>query len=116
VQSSLGARLVVAARLFIGVPYLYGGEDANGMDCSGLVYAALRRLGVTPPRVAADQARWGRPVTQAEARPGDLVFDGIPATHVGIYVGSGRMIDAPRTGLAVDERPVHSGSYFRRIP
>lgn len=108
--------MVAGARLFIGVPYLFGGESRGGMDCSGLVYNVLRGLGLNPPRVAAAQAAWAVPVTPDRARPGDLVFHGNPATHVGIYVGDGRMIDAPRSGLFVGDRRIYSGAYFRRIP
>lgn len=108
--------MVSGARLFIGVPYLYGGEDRGGMDCSGLVYNVLRRLGLNPPRVAAAQARWAVPISADGARPGDLVFHGNPATHVGIYVGNGRMVDAPRSGFLVGERGIYPGAYYRRIP
>jgi len=99
----LGAAAVATARRYTGVPYRWGGEDpSTGMDCSGLVQYVYGSLGVDLPRVAADQSRAGVKVASLDqARPGDLVFFGTPAQHVGIYVGDGKMIDAPRAGRTV---------------
>ncbi len=113
-----GARAVALARTFTGVPYRWGGTDpATGLDCSGLTQLVYRRLGVELPRVAADQARAGTAVASlAQARPGDLVFFGSPAHHVGIYVGDGKMIDAPRAGKTVGVHPLHgTPSAIRRV-
>jgi cell wall-associated NlpC family hydrolase len=98
-----GGDAVALARSFTGVPYRWGGNDpATGLDCSGLTQLVYRKLGVELPRVAADQARQGTAVASlAAARPGDLVFFGTPAHHVGIYAGDGKMIDAPRAGKTV---------------
>ena len=100
---------VVAALSFagrqLGTPYLWGGTGTGGFDCSGLAQAAFTRAGVTLPRVAQDQFDAGPPLAVgATVRPGDLVFFGPgPAgvDHVGIYVGSGLMVDAPHTGALV---------------
>jgi hypothetical protein len=99
----LGAAAVEQARRYTGVRYRWGGEDpATGMDCSGLVQYVYGSLGVELPRVAADQSRVGQRVASLnDARPGDLVFFGTPAHHVGIYLGDGKMIDAPRAGKTV---------------
>ncbi len=103
----LGAAAVAKAKEYTGVPYLWGGEDPKtGVDCSGLVQHVYGQLGIDLPRVAADQSRAGTAVASLDqARPGDLVFFGKPAHHVGIYVGDGKMIDAPRAGKTVG---VHS--------
>lgn len=99
----LGAAAVSKAKEYFGVDYLWGGEDpATGVDCSGLVQYVYGSLGIDLPRVAADQSRAGvRVDSLAQARPGDLVFFGSPAHHVGIYAGNGKMIDAPRAGKTV---------------
>jgi hypothetical protein len=113
-----GADAVDLARTFTGVPYLWGGTDPErGLDCSGLTQLVFRRLGVELPRVAADQARSGEAVPSlAQARPGDLVFFGTPAHHVGIYAGDGKMIDAPRAGKTVGLHPLHgTPSAIRRM-
>jgi cell wall-associated NlpC family hydrolase len=99
-SGSLGARVVALARRELGVPYVWGGESPAGFDCSGLVAYVYGRLGVSLPRVAADQYRAGRHVARSVLRAGDLVFfDGLD--HVGIYIGGGRFIHAPHTGDVV---------------
>jgi cell wall-associated NlpC family hydrolase len=112
-----GAGLVEAASRYLGVPYVWGGEDpATGLDCSGLVQVAMGDLGVDVPRVARDQARLGTAVPSlAEARPGDLlIFDG--GSHIGIYAGDGRMVDAPKPGTVVTDREVYeTPTAIRRV-
>lgn len=91
----ISATLAVAAGLS-GIPYRWGGTTTSGFDCSGFTQHVFRKVGVNLPRTAAQQQRAVRTVT--EPRPGDLVFFGAPAHHVGIYAGDGRMYDSPRTG------------------
>ena len=113
-----GDQVVADAQKYLGVPYVWGGTDpATGLDCSGLVQRVYADLGVTLPRVSQDQAHAGTAVASlAQARPGDLVAFGNPATHIGIYVGNGMMVEAPRPGLAVRVAPLPGPpSAIRRI-
>lgn len=114
----VGARAVAAGSRYLGVPYAWGGSDpTTGLDCSGLVQRAYADVGVALPRVAADQARTGSAVPDlAHARPGDLLAFGSPVDHIGIYVGNGRMLVAPRTGEAVMVQDVYrTPTAIRRI-
>jgi cell wall-associated NlpC family hydrolase len=102
--TTTGADVVAEARRYLGVPYVWGGTDpAKGLDCSGLVQLVYRNLGYELPRVSYQQATAGRAVTGglAQAQPGDILAFNSPVNHVGIYIGGGKMIEAPRTGLDV---------------
>lgn len=114
-----GQSFVAAAQRYVGVPYVWGGEslDEGGLDCSGLVVRALADIGVHDvPRVARDQQRMGEPVASLDqALPGDLVVFG-GGTHIGIYVGDGKMVDAPKPGAHVVVRDVYTTpTAIRRI-
>ncbi|HEX4226810.1 MAG TPA: NlpC/P60 family protein [Pseudonocardiaceae bacterium] len=107
-----------AAESMINTPYHYGGTTPEGgFDCSGLMMWAWAQAGVTLPRTAAEQQKLGQLVSSESAlQPGDLVFFGNPAHHVGMYVGNGDMVDAPQTGEDVKIQPIFSGfSYGRRL-
>jgi cell wall-associated NlpC family hydrolase len=113
-----GARVLAAARRFLGVRYLWGGLSAWGFDCSGIVWAAYRSFGVTIPRDADPQLRGaggihGVPVARSALRPGDLLFFGSPsyAEHEAIYAGKGRMLEAPDSAHRVRIVPVR-WTYF----
>lgn len=108
-QRPSGARILAAARRFLGVRYLWGGLSAWGFDCSGLVWAAYRSFGVTIPRDADPQFRGpGRWVARAALQPGDLLFFGSRSyvEHVAIYAGRGRMLEAPDSAHRVRIVPV----------
>ncbi|KUM77484.1 C40 family peptidase [Streptomyces griseorubiginosus] len=95
------------ARAQIGKPYVWGATGPGSYDCSGLTQAAWKAAGVTLPRVTYDQVNAGTTVPLADAQPGDLVFfyDGI--THVGLYIGNGMMIHAPKPGAYVREESIY---------
>lgn len=95
------------AKQYIGTPYVYGGSTPAGFDCSGFTQYVFAKVGISLPRTAEAQRQMATPVSNPQ--PGDLVFFGAPAYHMGIYVGDGMMIDSPRSGKSVSVRPVFSG-------
>ena len=101
----------------LGVPYVYGGASRSGFDCSGLVLYVYQRLGWNLPHGATDQASHGRRVSLRHLEVGDLVFYGGSGyySHVGIYSGHGRVIDAPHTGAVVSYSPVGGAVTARRL-
>jgi peptidoglycan DL-endopeptidase CwlO len=104
-----GSEVVDLAQRYLGVPYVWGGDDPSGFDCSGLVQHVFAQVGVDLPRVSSDQARVGRPVASlAEARPGDLVAFNSPVDHIGIYAGDGMMVVAPHRGDVVKLQRLYS--------
>ncbi|RPE41964.1 cell wall-associated NlpC family hydrolase [Streptomyces sp. Ag109_O5-1] len=119
---------ISAAKAMIGQPYSWGGGNADGpstgtccspkgrsgtgisgFDCSGLTLYAYAKAGISLPRTAVEQYAASEPVKPGDVRPGDLVFYGSSLTgihHVGIYLGGGWMIDAPRPGTQVRYDPL----------
>ena len=99
-----------AARAYLSSPYEWGGMSAHGIDCSGLVHMAYRRVGRLIPRDASQQEAAGTPIDEAELRRGDLVTYGNPhsgADHIAFWLGDGRILHATgRPGIhAVVEEP-----------
>jgi cell wall-associated NlpC family hydrolase len=120
--SEQAAGAIGYAQKKLGTPYLWGGtgtaEQGGRFDCSGLTQAAYDAVGITLPRVANDQYNAGPHPARDELLPGDLVFFSDDLTnsrairHVGIYVGGGFMIDAPRTGAVIRFDPIDTPDYF----
>lgn len=100
------ARAVAFARQAVGKPYVWGATGPSGYDCSGLTQAAWKAAGVSLPRTTYAQIESGKRVSRSQLAPGDLVFFYGSVSHVGIYVGGGRMIHAPRPGTAVRVAPI----------
>ena len=98
-----------------GKPYVWGATGPNSFDCSGLVQWAYRQVGVGVPRVSQAQQQVGQAISPAAIQPGDLVFFGTPAYHVGIYVGGGRFLEAPQSGDVVKVAPLRAVTSIRRI-
>jgi cell wall-associated NlpC family hydrolase len=111
-----GAAIVALARAELGMPYVWGGASPQtSFDCSGLVQWLYAQVGIALPRTAQEQYNATVRVSPDQLEPGDLLFFGAtypssePVTHVGIYVGDGRMINAPTEGDVVREMSVFTG-------
>lgn len=92
----------------LGDPYVYGGTGPDGWDCSGLVMKAYAAAGVSLPRVVGPQMAAGRSISAGDLQPGDLVA--YPSmSHIGIYLGGGKVVHAPRPGKSVEVTSLSSG-------
>ena len=99
--------IVNAARMAIGVPYIWGGSSIPpGVDCSGLVYWAAHQMGSQIPRLTAAGYQAGATPGGSINTPGTLLFWGSPAYHIAIASGNGMMVEAPRPGLSVRETAI----------
>ncbi|MCX5584965.1 NlpC/P60 family protein [Streptomyces erythrochromogenes] len=107
-DGSRAARAVAFAYSSIGKPYVWGATGPGSFDCSGLTQAAWRSAGVSLPRTTYTQINAGRRVSRDQLAPGDLVFFYSGITHVGLYVGNGQMVHAPRPGSTVRLAPIDS--------
>jgi len=113
-MGSIAAR---TAERFVGIPYRWGGDNViDGMDCSGFVRAVYNLCGVSIPRTSKDQYKVGESVIKKDIQDGDLVFFGSSESkinHVGIYVGEGRFVHAPRRGEDIKVTNIDE-SYFEK--
>lgn len=116
-SKDMGAIAARTAERFVGIPYRWGGDNVvEGMDCSGFVRAVYNLCGLSIPRTSRDQFKAGGSVTKDDLKDGDLVFFGASAAainHVGIYVGSGKFVHAPRRGEEIRVSAVNE-SYFEK--
>lgn len=112
------AAAVVAVRQ-VGVPYVYGGSDRRGFDCSGLVWFAYRHAGKHVPRTTRTLWDALRPVARGQLRVGDVLFFRIAGkmSHVGLYLGEGRFVHAPSSGrevtIAALDAPFYREAFIR---
>ncbi len=88
--------IIAIAASLTGIPYVYGGSSTSGFDCSGYTQFVYRRAGISIPRTAESQRQASHKVSNPA--PGDLIFFGFPAYHVGIYAGPGKLYHASRPG------------------
>ncbi len=121
-----GGRIAASALAFLGAPYAPGGTGGNGFDCSGLALRVYADCGIPLPRTAAEQSEAGEAIARSALAPGDLVFFSAgrgrgggtappgPPTHVGIYIGDGRMVHAPGRGDSVAVAPLDQGYFDAR--
>ncbi|MFC5662097.1 NlpC/P60 family protein [Kitasatospora misakiensis] len=102
-NGSRAAAAIAAAASKLGAPYVYGATGPNSFDCSGLTGWAYAQAGVSLPRTSQDQANAGTRIGSdiSQAQPGDLVIFYADRHHVGIYVGGGQVIHAPKPGASV---------------
>ena len=114
------AEALLQALLSLGMDYRYGGSSPEtGFDCSGLVAHVFREAyGIRLPQNARAQSEYGVRVSLAELRAGDLVFYNTlnrPFSHVGIYLGEGRFVHAPKTGAQVRVEPIRGSYWMKRF-
>jgi hypothetical protein len=113
----MGAIAARTAERFVGIPYRWGGDNVvEGMDCSGFVRAVYNLCGLSIPRTSIDQFKAGDLVAKDDLQDGDLVFFGSSAdkiNHVGIYIGGGKFVHAPRRGEDIRVTEVNE-SYFEK--
>ena len=105
--SSTGQKVVVAVYSKIGAPYAWGATGPSSFVCSGLTSWAYAQAGKQIPRTSQAQASGGTPVAISDLQPGDIVAYYGGASHVGIYVGNGKIVDALNSGTPVSERPLN---------
>ncbi|MET0693191.1 MAG: NlpC/P60 family protein [Propionibacteriaceae bacterium] len=111
VVGNKGVRALAYARAQLGKPYKWGAVGPSSFDCSGLVLQAWRSVGVSLPRTSRQQSKAGTWVSKSALKPGDLVFFFHPVSHVGMYVGNGMIINAPRPGKNVEYTKLSSNPY-----
>lgn len=115
-DTSVRQTIVANAKKHLGIPYLWGGSTPSGFDCSGFVQYVLKQSGIILPRTTSEQVTVGKSISKGDLLPGDLVFlqntyrAGV--SHVGIYIGDGKMIHASSSkGVTISDL---STSYYTK--
>lgn len=111
--------LIMNAMGLLGVAYRFGGSSpTNGLDCSGFMqYIFKRSMRINLPRSSREMATVGTSVSKPNLQPGDMVFfsqGGGSISHVGMYIGNGRMIHAPRTGRNIEITSIEQGYWANK--
>ena len=106
--SSIGGGVVGAAMSKLGAPYSWGAVGPDAFDCSGLMYWAYQQMGKSIPRTSQAQVAGGTPVSRDELQPGDIVGYYPGVTHVGMYIGDGKVVHASDYGIPVQVVSVDS--------
>ena len=116
-ERTRGAYAASMAERMIGTPYVYGGSDLEGFDCSGLVQFAYGQAGIEVPRTAGRQRAVVQPLTAEQLAPGDLVFFDIAgkSDHVGLYLGDGQFVHAPAAGKRVQSARLDNPFFAQRL-
>ncbi|MFF1909635.1 NlpC/P60 family protein [Kitasatospora sp. NPDC058218] len=113
--SGRAADVIKFATAQLGKPYEWSSTGPNSFDCSGLTGAAYRAAGVRLPRISQDQWKSGPHIARGDLQPGDLVFFYDDIHHVGLYIGDGKMIHAPRKGKNVEVLPIGVMPYMGAV-
>lgn len=112
--------LIMNAMGLLGVAYRFGGNSpVSGLDCSGFMqYIFKKSMRINLPRTSSQMATVGQQVSRADLQLGDMVFfntaGGSRISHVGMYIGNGRMVHAPRTGKNIEITSIDSGYWARQ--
>jgi len=102
--------VVATAKQYIGTPYVFGGADPSGFDCSGYVMYVYAQYGISLAHSVPLQDQAGTTIPMSEAQPGDVVIFNNEA-HDGFYMGNGMIMDAPKPGGSISIRPIWTSDY-----
>ena len=106
--SSVATKAISVAKSKLGDPYKWGSTGPNSFDCSGLMVYSFKQAGKSLPRTSKAQSQTGTKVSMDDLQPGDLIFLYSPVSHVVMYIGDGKVIEAPTSGKNVRIKPLSS--------
>jgi peptidoglycan DL-endopeptidase CwlO len=115
VQDLMGGPAVQYALSKVGNGYVYGAAGPSVFDCSGLTMAAWSQAGISLPHSSSAQYSSGRHISESELQPGDLVFYYSPISHVGMYIGGGKIVNALNPGAGVVISGLHDMPYVGAV-